>query len=154
MFLPGVKEGRLLAFCHHLICSRNRNDPHCHERSVFSSFEECQQILKHEVAGHVHYRTDNHQHKGESHPQRSRLSRLHRWFPQPEHIQPRTVDEGKDDCTTRRSPAHFRAATPVSESGYANSAKSPARRMDSASPPRSRCRFNALKRRRGACFVP
>jgi hypothetical protein len=105
MFLPGVKEGRLLAFCHHLICSRNRNDPHCHERSVFSSFEECQQILKHEVAGHVHYRTDNHQHKGESHPQRSRLSRLHRWFPQPEHIQPRTVDEGKDDCTTRRSPA-------------------------------------------------
>jgi hypothetical protein len=105
MFLSGVKEGRLLAFCHHLICSRNRNDPHCHERSVFSSFEECQQILKHKVAGHVHYRTDNHQHKGESHPQRSRLSRLHRWFPQPEHIQPRTVDERKDDCTTRRSPA-------------------------------------------------
>jgi N-acetyl-anhydromuramyl-L-alanine amidase AmpD len=55
-----------------------------------SSLKERQEILDDEVAGHVNHATDNHQDGGEPYPQWSRLSRLHRWSPQPDHIQART----------------------------------------------------------------
>jgi hypothetical protein len=69
LFLPGVKESPSRAFCHDLICSKDRGDPHRDDgRHVPSSFEERQEILDHEVAGHVDHRSDNHQRKGEPHP--------------------------------------------------------------------------------------
>jgi hypothetical protein len=50
------------------LAARKRGDPHCDDRRPPSSFEERQEILDHEVAGHVHHGSDNHQHKGEPHP--------------------------------------------------------------------------------------
>jgi hypothetical protein len=55
-------------------CSKNRGDPHSDDRDtsfrhfVISLFKERQEIFDYEVAGDVHQRADNHQHKGQPNP--------------------------------------------------------------------------------------
>jgi hypothetical protein len=119
---------------------------------VLSSFEERQQILDNEVASQVGHRTDNHQHKGEPHPQRSRFSRLHRWFPQP-------ITSKREQAARARTISHSRPAEPISRrrrlfrKAVTQTVLNLGPTMGSAGALRRRCGFHALKRRRGARFA-